>query len=77
MRETNETLTHVNGWEPAVYSQTSQNFISRIEYIHISVLNFRFFQLMYPGSVSSRSVSTIVGLCRAMLVPPPSSHRRG
>ena len=43
-------VTHVNGWEPAVYmSHVSQNF--RLFHVsNLSVLNFRIFLLMYPGS---------------------------
>ena len=44
--------THVNGWEPAVYmSCMSQNF--RLFHVsNLSVRNFRFFLLMYTGSVT-------------------------
>ena len=41
--------THVSGWFPAVYMNCiSQNF--RLLHVwNLSVLNFRFFLLMYPG----------------------------
>ena len=48
-------VTHVNGWFPAVYmSDTSQNVRLRIVW-NLSVLNFRFFLLVYPGSVLNDS----------------------
>ena len=49
-------VTHVNGWEPAVYmSCMSQNF--RLFLVsNLSVLNFRIFLLMYPGSPSPPAV---------------------
>ena len=55
IRETNENFdwcNYVNGWEPAVYmSYTSQNF-RLFHGSNLSVLNFRIFLLMYPGSPS-------------------------
>ena len=46
--------THVNGWFPAVYTSCmSQNF-RLFHASNLSVRNFRFFLLMYPGSVTSR-----------------------
>ena len=49
-------VTHVNGWEPAVYmSCMSQNF--RLFHVsNLSVRNFRIFLLMYPGPVSAASI---------------------
>ena len=44
-------VTHVNGWEPAVYmSYMNQNFRLFHE-SNLSVRNFRIFLLMYPGSL--------------------------
>ena len=55
IRETNETfysLAHINGCFPALLmSNTCQNF--RLFLVtNLSFLNFRFFLLMYPGSVT-------------------------
>ena len=44
-------VTHGNGWFPAVYaSYMNQNFRSFLV-SNLSVLNFRIFLLMYPGSM--------------------------
>ena len=49
-------VVHVNnGWDPAIYIiHISQNFCL-FHAPNLSVLNFRVFQLMYPGSVSRSS----------------------
>ena len=49
--------THVNGWKPAVYmSYLSQNF--RLLLVsNLSVRNFQFFLLMYPGSLTASAVA--------------------
>ena len=45
-------LAHVNGWEPAVYmTYMTQNFCV-LHVSNLSARNFRFFLLMYPGSVT-------------------------
>ena len=45
-------VTHVNGWEPAVYiGNMSQNFRVFHEY-NLSVLSFRICLLICPGSVA-------------------------
>ena len=65
------TLTHSawkNGWEPAVYmSCMSQNFRLFLV-LNLSVLNFRIFLLMYPGSPSFH-------VDRAVSATPAASHQ--
>ena len=81
-------VTHVNGWEPAVYmSYTSQNF--RLFHVsNLSVRNFRIFLLMYPGSMTPRYAADSPTALRANrerrsrstagaeIWPPPSAGRR-
>ena len=46
-------VAHVNGWESAVYIQVKRVKTFVCHASNLSVVNFRIFLLVYPGSVSS------------------------
>ena len=62
-------VTHVNGWEPAVYMSYMSQYFRLFLVSNLYVLNLRIFLLMYPGSSPAADATpALSSTCLAVMV---------